>query len=76
MEYLSVKEAAAQLDVDPATIRRWCASGKIECQRVGKVWLSLPVVRRQKCERSISLRSSATGTVSSRRPGPSYEQAG
>jgi excisionase family DNA binding protein len=33
--YISIGEAADQLGVDPLTIRRWIAHGKITAYRVG-----------------------------------------
>ena len=35
---LSVNEAAAQLHVHPATIRRMIARGELSAKRVGRVW--------------------------------------
>ena len=37
--WATTTEAAAELDVDPSTIRRWCATGKLPAQRRGSRWL-------------------------------------
>lgn len=44
--HITVDDAAKLLNVDARTIRRWCESGKLKAERVGKgahsVWLIDP----------------------------------
>lgn len=37
-DYLSPDEAAARLNVAPATIRKWCRDGKLPCIKLGRLW--------------------------------------
>jgi len=37
-EFVGTKEAAAELGVSEATMRRWLAEGRIAGRRVGKQW--------------------------------------
>jgi len=40
MTTLSVTQAAARLNVHPATVRRWCAAGILPAQRLGaRSWM-------------------------------------
>ena len=45
--WLTVPEAAAELDVDPSTVRRWAATGKLPATRRGSRWL----IDRTRCAR-------------------------
>jgi hypothetical protein len=36
---LSLVEAAARTGRNPELLRRWCASGRIPCERIGRDWL-------------------------------------
>ena len=38
-QFLTVEEAATRLGVSPATVKRRCASGLIDAERVGRSWL-------------------------------------
>ena len=43
-EYLSVKEAAAELGVSPSTIWRWIEAGRLPAQRIGPKLIRLRAV--------------------------------
>jgi excisionase family DNA binding protein len=38
-EYLTTNEIAERLNIDPATVRRWCISGKLTAVKFGRDWL-------------------------------------
>lgn len=38
---LSVREAAAQLQMSPVTLRKWAAAGRVRAYKPGKVWIFL-----------------------------------
>ena len=37
--YLTIAQVAAQLNVTPATVRRWVRSGILKSGRLGRMWL-------------------------------------
>jgi excisionase family DNA binding protein len=37
--FLTTKQAAIRLNVDEATIRRWCISSKIHAIKFGGIWI-------------------------------------
>lgn len=39
MSNLTTAQAATKLKVDPATIRRWCKSGRLTAERFGRAWM-------------------------------------
>jgi len=41
-ETLSLEGAAEQFEVPPVRLRRWCATGKLRCERAGEDWV-IPV---------------------------------
>ena len=53
-EYLSVKEAAAELGVSPSTIWRWIEAGRLPAQRIGPKIIRL---RQADVARSVGSRS-------------------
>jgi len=36
---LTVTQAAAQLGLDPSLVRRYCRTGRIAAQQVGRAWV-------------------------------------
>jgi excisionase family DNA binding protein len=41
-EFLTPREVAIRLAVDPKTVRDWCRSGRLACTRIGGRWRIAP----------------------------------